>query len=234
MSVEVLAVITEGLTDDHASIQKKLLLEYADQNELVIVDMLQIDVMNHPDQDDASEGSSLTHALVRVMSHEVKAVLVVSLESLVGDLIEQKILLAQFRLHGISVISATPVSSPFDEVEIDTFSRAMKTTLKYERILVQTKLQAARKLEIAKNGKCGGNPRFGSRLGEREIFDRIIALHQSGKGYTEIARLLNDEGIAPRRAAKWKPNTIANITGARRAAKSRIAKRAGAKTHKQR
>jgi hypothetical protein len=58
----------------------------------------------------------------------------------------------------------------------------------------------------------------------RYTYSRIITLHKSGKGYTEIARLLNNEGVLPRRAAKWRPNTIANITGARRLKGSRVAK----------
>jgi len=44
-----------------------------------------------------------------------------------------------------------------------------------------------------------------------EIRQRIISLNNGGLNYSQISRLLNDEGIVTKRQRKWAPRTVSRI-----------------------
>ena len=63
----------------------------------------------------------------------------------------------------------------------------------------------------AKSGSCEGRKRFGARPGEQEVLDRMQALAAEGLNYSEIADLLNGEGVPTRANGAWYPATVSRI-----------------------
>jgi DNA invertase Pin-like site-specific DNA recombinase len=222
MSGEILAVITDRIDDVQASKQKSIVLKYANRKEIRIVDFFYVDPDGQQDQDPLKQ-TALQDVLLKIVVHRVKAVLVASLDALSKRSIDRQIILAQLALHEVVVLSARKADSLTDSPELEDLKRAMQLTLSLDKVITQTKLQAARKSKIATNGKCGGARPYGSIAGEEGTLDLILQLHDGGHGigYSKICRYLNEREIAPRRGKFWKPNTIANITGARLEKKAR-------------
>jgi hypothetical protein len=93
-----------------------------------------------------------------------------------------------------------------------------------EKLFRQARIKIGRQANASAGGKHGGNPRYGTLLGEEAILRRIEELaRKDGLGHTAIASLLNSDGVKPRNAAQWQPAVIANILGVRRNAQLRAA-----------
>ena len=103
----------------------------------------------------------------------------------------------------------------------------VETVLALEKLYRQGRLQAARKENAKQGGSHGGNPPYGSLLGEGSILESIRRDQSAGLGHTEIASRLNAEMVKPRKGQKWYPAVIANILGVRREAKKRASARLG-------
>jgi DNA invertase Pin-like site-specific DNA recombinase len=51
----------------------------------------------------------------------------------------------------------------------------------------------------------------GENPDERAAVQRIVELRRSGASYRDICAALNSEGLKPRRAAAWQPNSVRNV-----------------------
>ncbi len=92
------------------------------------------------------------------------------------------------------------------------------------------RLQTARREKMARGG-YGGGPRLGRRYGselvddfpspgrrdyrpvpeEQAVIRRVVAACPNGRGYSEMARVLNAEGVPTVKGARWTPKTVRDL-----------------------
>ena len=214
MSLEVVAIIAGSADDPQTHWQQTAVQNLANQIDANIIKFLFIEETGEAAAS-LSERKTLKDALLRLVAGGVSTLVVASLESLSKQLSDQQIIVAYLGLHKITVLSESKNDPPADVDQIISLRRAMLLSLDLNQSLTQTKLQLAREAKRTRSGKCGGNLPYGSSPGEEATRDLILALYQEERrGYSEICRILHERNIPPRRAASWRPNTIANITGA--------------------
>ena len=72
-------------------------------------------------------------------------------------------------------------------------------------------LKGARIRAKAVNGVCEGRKPYGTRPGDSEIIERILALRDAGMAMDTIAETLNAESIAPRSGSQWYGSSVRNV-----------------------
>jgi hypothetical protein len=60
-------------------------------------------------------------------------------------------------------------------------------------------------------GRSEGRKPFGTKDGEKEVLDRIIALKREGETPERIAQILNNDAVPSRMGKLWRGATIAKI-----------------------
>jgi len=79
----------------------------------------------------------------------------------------------------------------------------MGAVAQYDKSQIVAKLRGARMRKRAQTGSCEGAKPYGHYEGESTNLARMKALRAEGLGFDRIAAKLNEEGIAPRRGARW-------------------------------
>jgi len=148
----------------------------------------------------------------------VRVVLIERLDRLARDLMLQEHLIAKLKMRNVQLVSAADGG----EVTADDPSRKlvrqiMGAVAEYDKVLLVAKLRAARDFVRARDGRCEGQPRYGSTdLYERTVVERIHELRRKRMGHRrwgchKIAAALNREGWHPRHAIQWTPKFVLNI-----------------------
>ena len=83
------------------------------------------------------------------------------------------------------------------------------------------KLRGSRLRMRAKTGRCEGAKVYGSFPGEKELIERMESLRATGMGFDRIAASLNEQGLGPRRGARWHGLTVNKILTGKGRAESR-------------
>ena len=132
---------------------------------------------------------------------------------------DEEIVVLRYQLEGLGlqVMAAAGVPPKMPTSTKSALTMGAKAGVSFEKARIAVTLLIGRRSAFGRNGRCGGNPRYGQRPGEKKILDRIVALYnREGLGYSAIAKRLNEEGIKPRQAQTWNPSTIASLLGKRR------------------
>jgi DNA invertase Pin-like site-specific DNA recombinase len=89
-----------------------------------------------------------------------------------------------------------------------------------ERSMLTARMRAGRQMKADKGGYAFGAPPLGyeahdgaliRKEEEQATVHRIMSLRGEGRSLREIARVLADEGHAPKRSNRWHPQTLAAI-----------------------
>jgi DNA invertase Pin-like site-specific DNA recombinase len=167
---------------------------------------------------DLDERPGLGALLDRVESNGIRLVLIERADRLARDLMAGEIILADFRKHGVRVVSAdggidTAEENPNDpDAATRTLVRqVLGAVAQYDKTVTVSKLKAARQRMKRRTGRCEGAKPFGHHDGEPETIQRMRALRNEGASYGQIARTLDAEGTPTRSGRSWQASVIRRI-----------------------
>jgi DNA invertase Pin-like site-specific DNA recombinase len=150
---------------------------------------------------DLDERPGLGALLDRIESSGVRLVLIERADRLARDLMAGEIILADFRKHGVRVVSAdggidTAEENPNDaDAATRTLVRqVLGAVAQYDTTVTVSKLKAARQQMKRRTGRCEGRKPYGARPSEAETVLRMRALRNEGASYGQIARTLDCRG----------------------------------------
>lgn len=165
----------------------------------------------------------LCEAMQLVGAGKADGIVVGRLDRLARDLILQEQLIAEIDRIGGATRSAAPAE---DENMIDNDPRRvlirqiLGAIAQYDRAMIRLRTKNGREVKAARGGYVGGSPPFGweARGGElvpleseQIIRRRIKEWHRQGWSYRKITNHLNAQGIPPKKAEIWQPNTVRRV-----------------------
>jgi DNA invertase Pin-like site-specific DNA recombinase len=139
---------------------------------------------------DLENRPALSEMMVALLADGVETVLIEKLDRLARDLMIQETLVADFRKHGFTVISAAEPDLCSDDPSRVLMRQLFGVIAQYEKSTIVLKLRAARQRMRIKTGRCEGRKPYGTREGEREVIARIVEFRKSG---LNISRILERE-----------------------------------------
>lgn len=156
--------------------------------------------------------------LLEARKPNVDAVVVLRLDRLGRDAAETLALLRRFRTGKVGLVSIT------DRIDLGTpQGRAMAQMgavfAELERALIGQRTSEAI-CELRKQGRAYGPTPFGwdavdGRLepntDEQEVLQRVQLLREARLGYAKVARILNGEGLKPKRADAWSAMSVRSV-----------------------
>jgi DNA invertase Pin-like site-specific DNA recombinase len=156
---------------------------------------------------------------------KVAAVVVYRLDRLARDLVVQEQLLAEFWRLEKQVCSTMDAESEYlSDDPNDPSRRLIRQVLgaisDYERETIILRLRSGRQRKAADGGYAHGAPAFGFKAEDRAlqvdedeeaIMHRIVELRRAGLSLRAISAALAEDGLKPKRAETWHPETLARI-----------------------
>ena len=113
--------------------------------------------------------------------------------------------------RGITLVSVAEPDLCSTDPTRKLMRQIMGAIAEYDKAMVVLKLRGARQRAKAKTGRCEGAKPYGTKAGESDVLDRMRTLRMSGVSFQEIAAVLNEDGMAPRRGSKWHPYAVGRI-----------------------
>src|SRR6185437_10241470 len=115
------------------------------------------------------------------------------------------------RKHEFEIISVAEPDLCSDDPSRKLVRQVFGAIAEYERAMIVLKLRAARERMRKRQGRCEGRKPFGTRPGEQEVLDRMLALKAEGSNFSEIANALNADQVPTRANGLWYPATVSRI-----------------------
>lgn len=215
-------VSTENQKDEGTiDIQRHALKEYADANGYDLVKVFEDEGVSGGLEDRAGL-AELFNFLEDEASKDTEAVLIFKLDRLARDLIIQENLIKDFEKRGIRLISTKETDLDSKEPTRVFIRQVLGGVSQYEKGLIAMRLTAGRKSKIKfKNKYAGGGVALGYETIDRDLvinekqaetIRQIFKMKRYGKkGLREIARTLNEQGVATARGGEWHAGTIKYI-----------------------
>ncbi|MFA5543728.1 MAG: recombinase family protein [Bacilli bacterium] len=151
----------------------------------------------------------------------VEAVLIYKLDRLARDLYLQEHLIRKLESLGKELISTKEPDLASGDPMRKAFRQFMGIVSELEKAFITMRLSAGRQSKIKNKGMyTGGGVPLGYKVKEKDLIvdfqqaktvKRIFEMRRSGKGLTEIARTLNEEGVPTARGGKWYAGTVKYI-----------------------
>lgn len=188
----------------------------------------------------------LVDAVGAVQDRTVQGLVVYRLDRLARDLVLQESLLAEVWKSGGRVFSTSPSEDGYldpsgaeDDPSRALIRQILGAVNQYERAMIRLRLRAGRARKREQGGYADGPPPLGYRAEggtlvrdeqEQAIVERIVALRASGASLRGICQALEKEGLTPKRASRWHPESVRSILARpdlMRAASSPVSERSG-------
>lgn len=172
---------------------------------------------------EAVDHEGLSEALSAIESGAAEGLVVARLDRLARSLTVQEAVLATVWKTGGRAFSVD-----VDEIQRDDPDDPMRTFIRQvmgaaaqlERSMIASRMRAGRQAKHAAGGYAFGAPPYGSRTEkkalvpvphEQAIITRMVDLRAQGHALRAIAAQLDQEGLRPRRAARWDASAIGRI-----------------------
>jgi site-specific DNA recombinase len=147
-------------------------------------------------------------------------VVVARLDRLFRSVADAAQTIADFYRYGIELVA---IAEGFDMT--NPYGRAMaqmaSVFAELERAMIRERTKAAMKVKRGRKERISGHAPFGWDFGlggtlvENQAEQRIVAwmrrLHAEGMSLREIAAMLNDQGVQPKRAKRWSHSSVLRI-----------------------
>jgi DNA invertase Pin-like site-specific DNA recombinase len=189
--------------------QSKAVKEYAAAHEIRIVRVFREKGVSGTK--DLEDRPAFLAMMTELLSDGVRLVLIEKLDRLARDLLIQETIIGDLRKRGFDLISVMEPDLLKDDPTRILMRQVFGAVAQYEKSMIVLKLRGARSRIRMKTGKCEGAKPFGYYEREKAVLERMKALRAAGMGFDRIAVVLNAEGIAPRRGAKWHGLTVNKI-----------------------
>lgn len=195
--------------------QEEIITNYAKQAGYGLIQVYQ-EAMTGTDTD----RPVFTKMLADLLSNSCRVVIVERLDRLARDLGVQLQLVGLFCSKGITLISADTQQNVTEAFSGDPMLKAMIQVqgvfAELDKSILVAKLRKAREAKKAKTGRCEGRKPYGFYEGEEKVVKRIKQLHRKPRGGKrlgpyQIARILNQEGWATRKAKEWRGSHVSAI-----------------------
>ena len=196
--------------------QEKAIREYASKHDIKIVKIFKETGVSGAKE--LENRPALMELMTALHSNGTRLVMVEKLDRLARDLMIQETIVADLRKNGFDLISVLEPDLMKDDPSRKMMRQIFGAVAEYEKAMIVLKLRGARMRMKAKTGRCEGAKPYGTMPGEAETVTRMKTMHAAGIGFDRIAVALNDDGIKPRRGARWWGRTVNNILSASRAA----------------
>jgi DNA invertase Pin-like site-specific DNA recombinase len=179
---------------------------------------------------DGFDREGLTALFVAIKSNGVRLVLTENADRLARDLMVSEIIISEFRKVGVKIVAAdsgTDLTVEDGEPTRKLVRQILAAISEFDKTRIVQKLRAARTRIRRDKGRCKGRKPFGVDQREQEVIGKMRQMRQDGMSFTKIGKVLNEAGIAPRKAtragrpARWHAPMV-----------QRILDRVGAKTTK--
>lgn len=189
--------------------QLEAVKKYASKHDLKIVQVYREEGISGTKE--LENRPALQDLLLALYSNGVKTVIIERLDRLARDLMVQETIIADMRKKGIEIISVAEPDLMVDDPSRKLMRQIFGAIAEYDKAMIVMKLRGARQRKKAQTGRCEGEKPYGDRPGEQAVIERIVALRGQGLGMDKIADHLNDEGVKPRRGAKWYAMTVSRV-----------------------
>ena len=189
--------------------QLEAVKKYAAQHDLKIVKVYREEGVSGTKE--LENRPALQDLILALYSNGVKTVIIEKLDRLARDLMVQETIIADMRKKGITLISVAEPDLMIDDPSRKLMRQIFGAIAEYEKAMIVFKLRGARQRMKAQTGRCEGEKPYGDRTGEQDVIERIVAFRNEGLGMDKIADRLNDEGVKPRRGAKWYAMTVSRV-----------------------
>jgi DNA invertase Pin-like site-specific DNA recombinase len=170
----------------------------------------------------------LLDALSALRYGSATALVVYRLDRLARDLIVQETLLGEIKRLGAAVFSTSAAEAAYLTDDPDDPSRklirqVLGAVAEYERSMIALRLRSGRRLKAERGGYIGGQVPFGFRSVDRSLVAdpaesatraRALELRAEGLSLRQIAARLGEEGLRPKRGARWHPETVRQVLAA--------------------
>ena len=161
----------------------------------------------------------LAALLDRLETNGIRIVLVESADRLARDLMVQEVILSQFRIAGVAVLTASGVDLTDDRDPTKKMIRqVLGAVAEFDKNITVLKLRAARERIRKRQGTCEGRKPFGYYEGETEVVREIMRMRRKPRGerrrrmsWDSIAACLNETGHSTRTGRKWIGATVRRI-----------------------
>jgi len=194
----------DGFPRQIAAIEK-----YAESNDITIAQVFQDEGVSGTKELD--NRPALQNLVYTLLSNGVRTVLIERLDRLARDLMIQETIIADFRKHGVTLISVGEPDLLSSDPTRTLMRQIMGAFAEYDRAMITAKLRGARERKKAATGRCEGQKPYGHYPNEPATLDRLRVLRAEGLSYKAIADRLNLEGIKPRSGKLWYDSSIRSI-----------------------
>jgi len=160
---------------------------------------------------DLDNRPALQKLLVELFSDGVRTVIIEKLDRLARDLMVQETIIADLRKKEIELVSVHEPDLLADDPSRKLTRQIFGAIAEYDRVMLVSKLKAARIRKRAETGRCEGILPYGAKPGEPKVIERIVALRGEGLALDKIAERLNRAGIKPRSGARWHATTVNRV-----------------------
>ena len=160
---------------------------------------------------DLENRPALQELMLALHSNGTRLVLIEKLDRLARDLMVQETIIGDLRKNGFEIISVAEPDLCSDDPSRKLVRQVFGAIAEYERSMIVLKLKAARQRIRAREGRCEGRKPYGERPGEGEVIERIRALADDGRNYSQIAEMLNTGKVPTRANGQWYPATVSRI-----------------------
>jgi len=194
----------DGFTRQLAAIKK-----YADANGIKIAKVFREEGISGTKE--LENRPALLELMTALHSNGVKLVMVEKLDRLARDLMIQETIIGDLRKNGFDLVSVAEPDLLQDDPSRKLMRQIFGAISEYEKTMIVLKLRGARVRQKARTGRCEGAKPYGTLPGEVAVIERMTALRGEGMGFDRIAAKLNEDGVKPRRGARWHGLTINKI-----------------------
>ena len=160
---------------------------------------------------DLENRPALHELMLALHANGTRVVLIEKLERLARDLMVQETIIGDLRKNGFEIISVMEPDLCSDDPSRKLVRQMFGAIAEYERSMIVLKLRAARQRIRAREGRCEGRKPFGSRPGEAKTITRIRELSRKGLNLSNIAKVLNSEGLPTRTGGNWFAATVSRV-----------------------
>jgi DNA invertase Pin-like site-specific DNA recombinase len=189
--------------------QQQAISEYAAKNDLRIVKWFREAKTGAKELEDRLVYWQM---LEELKQGQVKTVVIEKLDRLARDLMIQETIIADFRRHGVTLVSTMEPDLCRDDYTRKFMRQIMGAVAEYDRANTVAKLKGARqRMKANRPGWKEGRKAIGEKPGEDVVVNLILKLRGEGKSLLSIAETLDREGIRPPKAAQWHASTVRNV-----------------------